>query len=198
MMDLKVPRFNAISKKSKASSANNKNSTPTSSSSFKSKGLILKSNGRTAIEKSKKVVSGNKESRSSKSKNSKKLNDRTCYEKRITTTVENSSQKVFQEEDNNLRTKKNLIPNITPKTFYRNINVGESSTIRKKPTAKELDKSDKLIGQEASSKSMRQLFSIADSWSSDSVISHSDSCTCCHNEESSPVRETNGGIADKG
>lgn len=183
-----MPRFNAIGKKSNALSAN-KNSIPISSSSIKSKGLKLKNNVRTAFERSNKgsspsSSSGN-ESRSNKpTKDSRKLNEKT-RENRITTTVENSSQKGFQEE--NLRTKKKLIPRIGAKTFNRNVNVGESSTIRRrKPMAKELDKSDKL-GQETSSKSMRQLFSIADSWSSDSVVSHSDSCTCCHDNESCPV-----------
>lgn len=190
MMDLKVPRFNAIGKKSNALSAN-KNSTPISSSSIKSKVLKLKNNGRT-IEKSNKV-SGN-ELRSNKSKDSKRLSEKTCENRVPTTTVDNSSQKGFQVE--NLRTKRNLIPSVAAKTFYRNINVGESTTMRRKPAAKELDKSDKL-GQEASSKSMRQLFSVADSWSSDSVVSHSDSCTCCHKKEQCPVHGTNS-IADKG
>lgn len=44
-------------------------------------------------------------------------------------------------------------------------------------------KSEKDIGDKistkTSAKSMRQLFSMADSWSSDSVASHSNSCTCC-------------------
>nr|KAF7435986.1 hypothetical protein H0235_004177 [Vespula pensylvanica] len=155
----------------------------TATAEKKSKGLKLKNNGRT-VEKYNKV-SGN-ELRSNKSKDSKRLSEKTCENRVPTTTVDNSSQKSFQVE--NLRTKRNLIPSVAAKTFYRNINVGESTTTRRKPVAKELDKSDKL-GQEASSKSMRQLFSVADSWSSDSVVSHSDSCTCCHKKEQCPDSE---------
>ncbi|XP_033333637.2 uncharacterized protein LOC117224642 [Megalopta genalis] len=32
-------------------------------------------------------------------------------------------------------------------------------------------------------KSMRQLFSVASSWSTDSIVSHSDNCPCCHSRE---------------
>lgn len=42
----------------------------------------------------------------------------------------------------------------------------------------EEDTGDKMRTK-PSSRSMRELFSMADSWSSDSVASHSDSCTCC-------------------
>ncbi|XP_076658652.1 uncharacterized protein LOC143362406 [Halictus rubicundus] len=44
------------------------------------------------------------------------------------------------------------------------------------------DKADKLK-KESGSMSMRQLFNIADSWSTDSIFSHSDSCPCCHTRE---------------
>ncbi|XP_046739934.1 uncharacterized protein LOC124407647 [Diprion similis] len=47
------------------------------------------------------------------------------------------------------------------------------------------DKADKPL--DPSSKSMRQLYSMADSWSSDSVTSHSDICSCCHNNEFCPI-----------
>ncbi|XP_043258438.1 uncharacterized protein LOC122400828 [Colletes gigas] len=65
------------------------------------------------------------------------------------------------------------------------------------------DKSDK-IRADPSSKSMRQLFSMADSWSSDSMISHSDNCACCYNREPCPfhgtdrVEETRTSVEDHG
>ncbi|XP_031834330.1 uncharacterized protein LOC116427744 [Nomia melanderi] len=39
------------------------------------------------------------------------------------------------------------------------------------------------LEEDSNTKSMKQLFSMADSWSNDSMISHSDSCPCCHNRE---------------
>lgn len=55
-----------------------------------------------------------------------------------------------------------------------------------KSATPEENRSDKLK-KDSSNKSMRQLFSMAGSWSSDSVASHSDSCACCHNRESCPL-----------
>ena len=58
---------------------------------------------------------------------------------------------------------------------------------RPKPkAANESDTSDRL-SKEPSSKSMRQLFSMAESWSSDSITSRSDSCTCCHTSDPCPL-----------
>ncbi|XP_076303470.1 uncharacterized protein LOC143221804 [Lasioglossum baleicum] len=51
------------------------------------------------------------------------------------------------------------------------------------------DKADK-VKKESGSMSMRQLFNIADSWSTDSIFSHSDSCPCCHNREIRRPRAT--------
>ncbi|XP_014608193.1 PREDICTED: uncharacterized protein LOC106788956 [Polistes canadensis] len=182
-MDLSVPRTSATNKKSNTLSGN-KNSTPISSSSIKSKELKSKNNGRT-VELSSRTF-GN-QLRSNKPKDSTKFREKIYEKKRIATAVEKSSQRGFQVE--NSRTKKSLIPSIV-KTFNRNIKLDESMTIKKKRMAKELDRSDKL-GQESSSKSMRQLFSIADSWSSDSLVSHSDSCTCCHKKELCPIHGKN-------
>ncbi|XP_054006459.1 uncharacterized protein LOC128891184 [Hylaeus anthracinus] len=56
---------------------------------------------------------------------------------------------------------------------------------RNSPLCQE-DKFHKLEKQ-PSSRSMRQLFSMADSWSSDSVTSGSDNCACCHSQEPCPL-----------
>ncbi|XP_015189832.1 PREDICTED: uncharacterized protein LOC107073651 [Polistes dominula] len=180
-MDLNVPRTSATKKKSNALSAN-KNSIPIASSSIKSKELKSKNNDRT-VELPRRSF-GN-QLRSNKS--TTKFRDKMYEKKRIPTAIEKSSQKGFQID--NSRIKKNFIPSIV-KTFNRNIKVDESMGIGKKRMPKELDRSDKL-GQESSSKSMRQLFSIADSWSSDSLVSHSDSCTCCHKKELCPIHGKN-------
>ncbi|XP_076628132.1 uncharacterized protein LOC143345159 [Colletes latitarsis] len=66
---------------------------------------------------------------------------------------------------------------------------GADRSSRRNPSTCQEDKSDK-IRAEPSSKSMRQLFSMADSWSSDSMISHSDNCACCHNREPCPLHGT--------
>ncbi|KAK0097364.1 hypothetical protein PV326_002229 [Microctonus aethiopoides] len=42
---------------------------------------------------------------------------------------------------------------------------------------------------EPASKTLRQLYSMADSWSSNSVVSQSDSCTCCHSKLHCPDSE---------
>ncbi|XP_048260188.1 uncharacterized protein LOC105667133 [Bombus terrestris] len=66
---------------------------------------------------------------------------------------------------------------------------GRKSTIggklRKKSSTSQGNKPDKLR-KESSSKSTKQLFSMAESWSSDSVVSHSDNCACCHSREPCP------------
>ncbi|KAI4503304.1 hypothetical protein M0802_001526 [Mischocyttarus mexicanus] len=168
-------------KKSSTLSAN-KNSPPIPSSSIKSKKELLKSkkNDGTVIELPSRRTFDNNQSRSNnKPKDSKKLNEK-MYEKRIATTVENSSTTrgggsgggggiIGGYQIENSRRKKSLIPGIV-KTFNRNIKVDDTMTIRKKRIMKELDRSDRL-GKETNSKSMRQLFSIADSWSSDSLDS---------------------------
>lgn len=50
----------------------------------------------------------------------------------------------------------------------------------------EPDTSDRH-SREPNADSMRQLYSISDSWSSDSVASESDNCTCCHASNPCPI-----------
>ena len=56
------------------------------------------------------------------------------------------------------------------------------STMRKNPSSSREDKR-----RESSSVSTKQLFSLTESWSSDSVISRSDNCACCHSQEPCPL-----------
>lgn len=78
--------------------------------------------------------------------------------------------------------------NLSPVPFSGTDGPSLGSSFRKNLSCQE-EKSDKL-GKESSSKSMRQLFSMADSWSNDSMISHSDSCACCHSREPCPLHRT--------
>lgn len=56
---------------------------------------------------------------------------------------------------------------------------------RKGSTSSQDEKPGKLR-KEPSTKSTKQLFSTAESWSNDSVVSHSDNCDCCHSREPCP------------
>lgn len=63
----------------------------------------------------------------------------------------------------------------------------------KKNSASQEDK----LRKESSSKCTKQLFSMADSWSSDSIISHSDNCACCHSREPCPFHGSENFFQDK-
>ncbi|XP_025602842.2 uncharacterized protein LOC112695031 [Athalia rosae] len=85
---------------------------------------------------------------------------------------------IFNKSDPKLELKpeNNLLPMVL-------VNAAGTASIGGQPepekcTTPHLDKSDRL--PDPSSKSMRQLYSMSDSWSTDSIISHSDSCPCCH------------------
>lgn len=67
--------------------------------------------------------------------------------------------------------------------------VGRLKQTRSK-AVNESDTSDRL-SKEPSSKSMRQLFSMAESWSNNSITSPSDSCTCCHTSNPCPLHGKN-------
>ncbi|XP_015599292.1 uncharacterized protein LOC107269678 [Cephus cinctus] len=87
------------------------------------------------------------------------------------------------DRKSNLEQHRNLLP-----SFLTNAggNLGIGNAARSIKKSNELvDSSDKP--SDPGSKSMRQLYSMADSWSSDSVTSHSDSCTCCHGKEACPI-----------
>lgn len=78
---------------------------------------------------------------------------------------------------------------VSPAAFSGINNSPTSSSSRKNS----LSCQEKLykLGKESSSKSMKQLFSMAGSWSNDSVVSHSDSCACCHGREPCPFHDNN-------
>ncbi|XP_026667202.1 uncharacterized protein LOC113463992 [Ceratina calcarata] len=57
---------------------------------------------------------------------------------------------------------------------------------QKKSSSSSHDEKPGKLKKESSSKSTRQLFSTAESWSNDSVVSHSDNCACCHSREPCP------------
>lgn len=63
----------------------------------------------------------------------------------------------------------------------------------KKNSASQEDK----LRKESSSKCTKQLFSMADSWSSDSIVSHSDNCACCHSREPCPFHGSENFFQDK-
>ncbi|XP_043804072.1 uncharacterized protein LOC122720973 [Apis laboriosa] len=66
-------------------------------------------------------------------------------------------------------------------TTIRGYGRSSGRSLKKNSTSQE----DKLR-KESSSKCTKQLFSMADSWSSDSIVSHSDNCACCHSREPCP------------
>ncbi|XP_078036839.1 uncharacterized protein LOC144469959 [Augochlora pura] len=79
-----------------------------------------------------------------------------------------------------------------PKAAECSYNVGPAAVLKgsnRPPIAGKFKKNlsngqeNKADRDKRESKSMRQLFSMADSWSTDSIISHSDSCPCCHSRE---------------
>lgn len=83
-----------------------------------------------------------------------------------------------------LEPNKNLLP-VTLVNAGGALGIGGLRAADKNNIARHDDKSDKP--QDPSAKSMRQLYSMADSWSTDSVVSHSESCPCCHNNEPCPI-----------
>ncbi|CAL7947148.1 unnamed protein product [Xylocopa violacea] len=61
------------------------------------------------------------------------------------------------------------------------------SSINGKPRRNSLPSEEGKVGKaKKESKSTKQLFSTTESWSNDSVVSHSDNCACCHSREPCP------------
>lgn len=77
-------------------------------------------------------------------------------------------------------------------TTIRGYGRSSGRSLKKSSTSQE----DKLR-KESSSKCTKQLFSMADSWSSDSIISHSDNCACCHSREPCPFHGSENFFQDK-
>ncbi|XP_012287049.1 uncharacterized protein LOC105703318 [Orussus abietinus] len=85
--------------------------------------------------------------------------------------------------------KKNLFPWLLTSAggAPRPTSCKEEKPVESQEVPEVLDQDTADRSTEPDSKSMRHLFSMADSWSSDSVVSHSDNCSCCHGTEKCPL-----------
>ncbi|XP_076232861.1 uncharacterized protein LOC143178213 [Calliopsis andreniformis] len=81
-----------------------------------------------------------------------------------------------------------LPSNFSPAAFSGTNNNSTAKGLKKSPLSCQEGKSGRH-GKELHSKSMKQLFSMTGSWSNDSMISHSDSCACCHGREPCPFHD---------
>ena len=141
------------------------------------------SSTRKASESSSKTTSGSKETQ-------KIIIDKTVENPRSFHATVECGLKVLANRNARSANVSNIQPN---KKLLASIlgNAGGTITIgrlkqKSRKCTNESDTSDRL-SQETNSKSIKQLFSVADSWSSDSVMSLSDDCTCCHAANTCPL-----------